>query len=192
MDKFVVKQSASKPKAPEKIETAVRQALEKSKVVQNIPRKNKHFTGEELFKVGKYVAENGNIWAVRKFDIGESAVRTFRKGYFKAIRKRPADDSVIVKALPSKKIGRPPLLGDLDSKVQDYLKELQSEDGIVNRNIVIATSTAYLEHYRPDRQGDIELGKKMGRDYVVSHKFCQGTKQARNCHTTLMRYRRTS
>ena len=101
------------------------------------------------------MAENGNIWAVRKFDIGESAVRTFRKGYFKAIRKRHADDSEIVKALPSKKIGRPPLLGDLDSKVQ-----FQSEGGIVNRNIVIATGTAYLDHYRPDRQGDIELERK--------------------------------
>ena len=42
-----------------------------------------NYTDNERFKVRKYADGNGNIWAVRKFDIGESTVRTFKKGYLR-------------------------------------------------------------------------------------------------------------
>ena len=55
-----------------------------------------NYTDNERFKVRKCAAGNGNIWAARKFDIGESTVRTFKKGYFKEICERSAVDSEIV------------------------------------------------------------------------------------------------
>ena len=64
--------------------------------------------------------------ALKKFkgtfpDLGESSVCLFKRKYLEAIKQRKAQgDSSCVTSIPSKRMGRPLTLGDLDTRVQQY------------------------------------------------------------------------
>lgn len=177
MDKFVVRKSSQSVSSSEVTVTY------KDIASANQKGNYKHYTDEERYKIGKYAAENGNNWAAKKFSVGESTVRLFKKKYLQHLHDRPAteEECSAAKALPTKKRGRPALLGDVDVKVRTYLKDLQKSGGIINRNIVIAVGTAFMKRYKPGLVGEIELGRKwaeslMARMNLVKRK---GTKTAR-------------
>ena len=91
--------------------------------------------------------------------ISESTVRDFKKAYCSALSKTKSDEPVT--RLEHGLRGRPLLLGDLDSKVQQYLRKLRLAGGIVNRAIVIAAATGYNNPaLLRAHGGPIELGKK--------------------------------
>ena len=82
-----------------------------------------HFTPEHRAKIAKYIAECGNTATARHFSrefptLGESTVRLFKKQYEAELKRKPEQD------LPKKKRGRPLTLGELDGKVQQYVRSL--------------------------------------------------------------------
>ena len=106
-------------------------------------RKYTHFTPEQRAKIGKYTAEYGNTASVRHFSkefstLGESTVRLFRKGYEAELRRKSLEHEI--SHLPKKKRGRPLTLGDLDGKVQQYLRALRRAGAPVNARIVLAAA----------------------------------------------------
>ena len=95
--------------------------------------------------IGKHAAENGNISA-QKFkssfpDLGESTVRLFKKKYLEAVKQRAAQgDSSSAISIPSKRMGRPLTLGDLDPKVQQYIRALRQAGAPVGTTVIIAAA----------------------------------------------------
>ena len=96
--------------------------------------------------------------------ISESTVRDFKKAYCSALSKTKSEEPVT--RLEHGLRGRPLLLGDLDSKVQQYVRKLRLAGGIVNRAIVIAALC--WENYQmppcsrlPSRLGCVALPKSL-------------------------------
>ena len=83
---------------------------------------------EEKAKVAKYASENGVAKALRHFkemNLKETSVRDLKKLYEKELKSMRGSmtpgTSLVVNTLPSKKCGRPPLVGE---KADDYLQKL--------------------------------------------------------------------
>ena len=78
----------------------------------------------------KYAAENGIIAALRKYccshpELKESTIRTWRNTYITELKRKKATNikDMEIKELPSRKRGRPFLLGaELDEQVKQYLE----------------------------------------------------------------------
>ena len=72
-------------------------------------------TLKEKANIGKYTSKNGVASAVKTKNLKESSVRDWRDAYFKEfkdkVKKAKPGEEVSVKELPSKKRGRPVLLG---------------------------------------------------------------------------------
>ena len=87
---------------------------------------SKHPESNKL-TIAMYASEHGVAMPVRRFKdkaLKESSVRDWKKAYEKQLRKHcrcVLPGGVIVTALPSKKAGRPPLLGE---KLDKYLQEI--------------------------------------------------------------------
>ena len=111
------------------------------------PRKRKAytaFTAEQRATIGKYASEHGNTAAVKKFkadfednQLGESTVRLFKKRYIEELKKAKHSGATVpeVRSIASRKRGRPLTLGDVDTKVQAYIKALRKAGTPVNVNI---------------------------------------------------------
>ena len=125
--------------------TAVERVLEEDRNgAEGRKRKYTHFTPEQRAKIGKYAAEYGNTASVRHFSkefstLGESTVKLFRKGYEAELRRKGLEHEI--SHLPKKKRGRPLTLGDLDGKVQQYLRALRRAGAPVNARIILACSS---------------------------------------------------
>ncbi len=103
------------------------------------------YTPEKRAEVGRHAVANEVMRAVRKYlkeyeGINESTVRSFKRLYIEEVsKKRRAGESQIVCKLPSKKRGRPVLLGKrLDDIVQEYILNVRAAGGTINIAIVIA------------------------------------------------------
>ena len=79
--------------------------------------------------------------------ISESIVRGFKKAYCSALSKTKGAEPIT--RLEHGLRGRPLLLGDLDSNVQEYVRKLRLAGLIVNRAIVIAAATGIVEFHNP-------------------------------------------
>ena len=122
---------------------------------KTVKKKGKYnsYSPEDRARIGKYATENGPTKAAAHFSkvldckINESTARKFKSEYLNEIKKMVHDDvddyrydgKLVVSALPTKPQGRPLLLGkELDQAVQDYVKALRIEGGVVNTSIVMA------------------------------------------------------
>ena len=80
----------------------------------------------------------------------ESTARKYRDLYRKELessRKRYAESLPTITELPPRKRGRPLLLGDFDSPVQEYVRMLRISGGVVNaaaRGLIITRNRALL------------------------------------------------
>ena len=85
----------------------------------------------------------------KKLDVNlnESTVRGFKAAYLEeAARKRKAEDDTSISELPTKKRGRPPLLGEkLDMIVQNYIMKMRHNKVTINTAIVIASAKGIVE-----------------------------------------------
>ena len=111
-------------------------------------RKYTHFTPLQRAKIAKYASECGNTAAVRHFNkdfpfLGESTVRVFKKQYIAELKKKKHGEDVT--ELVSKKRGRPLTLGELDAKVQQYVKALRKAGTPVNARIVLAAAKGIVK-----------------------------------------------
>ena len=131
-------------------------------------------------KIAKYAAENGVKAAVTKFEDQvpnapqnwKNTVRDWKDAYLLELkRKRSAGDISDVVLLPSKKIGRPLLLGDeLDKQVQAYITSLRSGHAVVNTTIVLALAEGIIKGNDPgllaSNGGSIELTRDWAKSIM--------------------------
>ena len=97
-------------------------------------QENAQYTPEQRAKVAKYAIENGVMKAARKFGVGESTVRNFKRKLVAMAPEELAD----VKTLEIKQRGRPLLLGQYDKDVCAYVQAIRRSGGIINNEIVRA------------------------------------------------------
>ena len=121
-------------------------------------RKYTHFAPEQRAKIAKYAAECGNTAAIRHFrqefpTLGESTVRLFKKQPHWLKRMGREHE---ISRLPKKKRGRPLTLGELDGKVQQYIRSLRRAGTPVNARIVMAAAEGIIK--ATDRTMLIENG----------------------------------
>ena len=117
------------------------------------------FTPEQQAEVARYALMYGNIAAQRRFsrklgtDIKESTIRTWKIKYQAAVSLKKGssgDQDVSVTSLPTKKRGRPLMLGEkLDEEVQYYIRAVREGGGVITTAITMASATAIVR--RADR-----------------------------------------
>ena len=103
-------------------------------------------------KIGKYSSENGDSAAARHFStvlskpISRTTVHGLKKAYYQELsRKRKVEEDLAISTLPTKKRGRPLLLGeDLDTKVQQYLRALRASGGAINTAIILGAARGII------------------------------------------------
>jgi len=129
----------------------------------------------------KYAAEYGNTASVRHFSkefstLGESTVRLFRKGYEAELRRKSLEHEI--SHLPKKQRGRPLILGDLNGKVQQYLRALRRAGAPVNARIVLAaaegTAKATDRTMLIDNGGHIRLTLAWAYSILKGWGLCSG------------------
>ena len=108
------------------------------------------FTAEQRAAIGKFASENGNAAAVEKFKdnfeggkLRESTVHLFKKRYVKELKKAKRSETpsgLEVTKIASRKRGCPLTLGEVDTKVQAYIKALRKASTPVNINIIWAAA----------------------------------------------------
>ena len=115
-----------------------------------------HLTGAQKYQVGKRAAEFGTtntLWYYARhfptIPLKETSVRRFKSQYQSLLskKKRPGecsqDDEIC--ELPSKKMGRPLLIGDeADKQLQEYVRYLRATGAAVNTAVVIASAEGIL------------------------------------------------
>ena len=117
------KAGCSSSKEDPELEESINREIEKIRLRRpRLGNKNIHYTPEIRYKIGKYAAEYGNVFAIRKFskemakEIPESSVRNMKKEYLKSLKDNPEQKTNI---LPLKKKGRTLKLGHtLDNMVK--------------------------------------------------------------------------
>ena len=90
-------------------------------------------------------------------------MRGFKKAYYSELKKVKEPDKVL--ELLHGEPGQPKKLGDLDQKVQAYIRKLRAAGTPVNRSIVIAADRGIVMHHSPsllpEHGGNLELGRKI-------------------------------
>ena len=127
---------------------------------------------EQQAKVAQYTSMHGNVSAARRFSkelgivVKESSVRVWKAKYLAEIaRKQETDETgdISVTKLPSKKRGRPLLLGEkLDTEVKCYIQAVREGGGVVTSTITMAAGTAIV------RKHDRTLLKENGGPVVIT------------------------
>ena len=117
------------------------------------------YTAEERAAIGKYTAENGPAMACRRFSktlgkkIPESTARRLKNEYLAKVKEEICDGSSPgdpIRLLPTKKQGRPLLLGqELDEVVQEVIRDTRRAGGVINTTIVVATTKGVISAKNP-------------------------------------------
>ena len=102
--------------------------------------------------VAKYACQHGNNAAARHFSkefgvpVKPSSVSTWKLKYVAEVKLQVQNgDTPAVCSLPSRKRGRPMLLGDkLDTDVKHYIRAVRDGGGVVNTRITAAAATAIV------------------------------------------------
>ena len=141
------------------------------------------YSPKDRAEIGKYACQYGTAAASRVFSrkmerkVSTASVHSIKTAYLEDVkRKRSADsedDEVTV--LPPKKRGRPFLLGDLDQKVQLYLKKVRDAGGIVSAAIAVAAARGILVSCDRSKLaefgGHIDLGRHWAYGLLDHMKF---------------------
>ena len=115
-----------------------------------------HLTPEQKYRIGKRAAEFGVTSTLRHYSkaipdlsLKETSVRRFKNQYQCTIKEQLKSGEGVcdnIKALPTKPMGRPLLIGkEADRQVQEYVRFLRQAGSAVDTNVVIATGEGVLE-----------------------------------------------
>ena len=175
------------PKLPPAGSTLTQVEINKAnKVVKEIiksegepKRRRKYVTYKdtERAKIGKYASEHGTTRACKYFshlwkkDLPETTVRRFKDEYLKQLAKEKHTGKS-VEALPTKRKGRPLLVGaELDTAIQDYLKSLRLAGGVVNTIITLGAAEGIISARYPGKLqrngGDLCIGKDWAKSLML-------------------------
>ena len=129
-------------------------------------------SSEQQAKIARYASMHGNVSAAHRFskELGivmkESSVQVWKGKYMAEIaRKQETDETgdISVTKLPSKKRGRPLLLGEkLDTAVKCYIQAVREGGGVVTSTITMAAATAIVRKH--DRTLLEESGGTVNKD----------------------------
>jgi len=105
----------------------------------------RRFSETDRAAIGKYAAEHGNAEAMKRFktefpELPESTVRSFKIKYKDALE----SGSSSIDKIPSKRRGRPQLLGEYDAQVQQFVKVLHKGGTSVTPQVVIAAAEGII------------------------------------------------
>uniref|UniRef100_A0A1X7TF47 Uncharacterized protein n=1 Tax=Amphimedon queenslandica TaxID=400682 RepID=A0A1X7TF47_AMPQE len=149
---------------------------------------------ESKAEIGKYASENEVTRAVKHFkdkNLKPSTVRDWRTLYLlqlKLSKKAEPGQAVVVKELPAKPCGRPPLLGDkLDSLLKDRIISMRARGAPVGTNVIIGIGRGILLKY--DKRsleefvGPVELGKKWAISIFrrMGYSKCRDNSKSKRC-----------
>ena len=152
--KFFKKQSFSTSNEAELPDAVTREAnnamkkiLEEKNRASGRKGKYTHFTPEARAKIVKYAAQCGNAATVKHFakelpTLGESTVCLFKKQYQVGLKKVGSEEEITQLA---KRRGRPLTLGNLDEKVQQYIKAFRKAGTPVNARVVLAATEGIVK-----------------------------------------------
>lgn len=108
------------------------------------------YDDETRAKIARYAVDNGVARAARKFSghlehkVAESTVRSMRDIYIKQKKEGKVDTSS--PTLPKSPRGNPLLLGEsLDNEVQNWVKKIRVNGGVINARIVMAGAEAIVQ-----------------------------------------------
>ena len=125
-------------------------------------------------EIGKYASENGVAKAVRHYEdlnVKDSSVRDWRDAYLKEVRiqrktVKPGEEIVVTK-LPSKKRGRPVLIGEkFDKQLQEKLVEMRRRGMPIGTSAVIGIGLGILKKHRSKSDCSIKLNKEWARSVL--------------------------
>ena len=190
---------------PEQTGIGEEATLEANKAVESLlsqqqnggKRKRKpyrRFSDTDRAVIGKYAAEHGNAKAMKKFkqefpELPESTVRSFKIKYTQALESGQSPGEAIEK-IPSKRRGRPKLLGDYDTQVQQFVKALQHSGTVVTPQVVIAAAegivSANNKELLASNGGNVNLKKTWAVSLMkrVGLRKSRGSKDAGNASTS--------
>ena len=112
-------------------------------------------SAEKKAEIGQHAAEHGVLATVRYYatklpvPLKESSVRTWKNAYTAQLCRLRHDgkDNPKVEALPSKRRGRPFLLGEeVEMQVRAYLKALRANGAVVNTAIAIGCAEGIIRN----------------------------------------------
>ena len=133
---------------------------------------------EKKAEIARYASEHGVLKAVRNFkemNVKETSVRDWRNLYLLELKKNckvaEPGERVIVKKLPAKDRGRPPLLGrKLDSFLKDRITSMRTRRAPIGTTVVIGVGRGILlKHDRRSLEefgGHIKLGKECAKSVL--------------------------
>ena len=131
-----------------KANECVRDALETSAQprAKKARKERTVYSEEDRAAIGKFAAENGNARAQKHFkekfpELGESTVRSFKQKYLSLL----ASGKTNVTVIPTKLMGRPLTLGDIDETVQKYIKALRVAGTAISAPLVLAAAQGIVE-----------------------------------------------
>lgn len=189
---------------PEQTGIGEEATLEANKAVESLltqqnggKRKRKpyrRFSDTDRAVIGKYAAEHGNAEAMKRFkqefpELPESTVRSFKIKYTNALESGQSSGETIDK-IPSKRRGRPKLLGDYDTQVQQFVKALQQSGTVVTPQVVIAAAegivSANNKELLASNGGNVSLKKTWAVSLMkrVGLRKSRATKGASNVGTS--------
>ena len=108
------------------------------------------WTDKERYEIGKYASQNGVAAAVRhyknKYDkLNESTVRGFKSRVEEDLKKATKNKVQPSNLIATEPRGRPPMLGEIDEKVQTYIHHLSKRGGLISRAIAVSTAKALIQ-----------------------------------------------
>ena len=114
-------------------------------------------TASQKLEIAKRAAEMGTTSAIRYYKCKYPDLKltepTVRNSYTFELKKRPLEERSSLEELPTKKRGKPLMIGEeLDREVKNYLSEIRSRGGVVNVAIALGVGKGIVKnsssHYK--------------------------------------------
>ena len=117
-------------------------------------------TASQRLEIAKKAAEMGTTSAIRYYKrkypnlkLTEPTVRRLKNSYAFELKKRPLQEKGSLEELPTKKRGKPLMIGEeLDREVKNYLTEIRKRGGVVNVAIALGVGKGIVKnstsHYK--------------------------------------------
>ena len=168
----LVDYSSSSPKVVNEVYTELRDMqLQNKGKKQGVYQK---LSSKQKATIGKYASEHGVASAVRRYkdkNLKESSIRDRRNLYQKELAERSKmakiGEEVCVDALPGKKRGKPPLLGEkLDGHLQEIILGMRSRGTPIGTSVVIGIGTGILLKHKKATASSFKLTKEWAKSVL--------------------------